>query len=40
MWITAVHMLPYWEGIDLDDAVDYVVDKINELKVLFPDKPS
>ncbi len=35
----AVHMLPYWEGVDLDDAVDYVVDKINRLKKLFPDKP-
>jgi exo-beta-1,3-glucanase (GH17 family)/cellulose synthase/poly-beta-1,6-N-acetylglucosamine synthase-like glycosyltransferase len=35
----AVHMLPYWEGVDLDEAVDYVADKIDELKVLFPDKP-
>ncbi|MEE4113817.1 MAG: glycosyltransferase [Desulfobacteraceae bacterium] len=35
----AVHMLPYWEGIHIDVAVDYVVDKINLLKSLFPDKP-
>jgi exo-beta-1,3-glucanase (GH17 family)/cellulose synthase/poly-beta-1,6-N-acetylglucosamine synthase-like glycosyltransferase len=35
----AVHMLPYWEGIDLDVAVDYIVDHINELKARFTDKP-
>lgn len=35
----AVHMLPYWEGIHIDIAVDYVVDRFNELKQLYPDKP-
>ncbi len=35
----AVHMLPYWEGVHIDAAVDYVVEKINLLKTLFPDKP-
>ena len=35
----AVHMLPYWEGIPVDTAVDFVVEKINLLKSLFPDKP-
>lgn len=35
----AVHMLPYWEGVHIDAAVDYVVEKINLLKSLFPDKP-
>ncbi len=35
----AVHMLPYWEGIPLDDAVDYVVNRINDLKAAFPGKP-
>jgi len=35
----AVHMLPYWEGESVDTAVDYVVDRINELKAAFPDKP-
>jgi exo-beta-1,3-glucanase (GH17 family)/cellulose synthase/poly-beta-1,6-N-acetylglucosamine synthase-like glycosyltransferase len=35
----AVHMLPYWEGINIDVAVDYIVDKINLLKKRFPDKP-
>ncbi|MFH1217003.1 MAG: glycosyltransferase [Pseudomonadota bacterium] len=34
----AVHMLPYWEGIDLDLAVDYVVEHVNMLKKAFPDK--
>ncbi len=33
------HMLPYWEGVHLDRAVDYVVDHVNLLKTTFPDKP-
>ncbi len=33
----AVHMLPYWEGVDVERAVDYVVDHINLLKATFPD---
>jgi len=35
----AVHMLPYWENIALDHAVDYVVNRINELKNAYPGKP-
>jgi exo-beta-1,3-glucanase (GH17 family) len=35
----AVHMLPYWEGIHIDIAVDYVIDRMNELQQLYPDKP-
>jgi exo-beta-1,3-glucanase (GH17 family)/cellulose synthase/poly-beta-1,6-N-acetylglucosamine synthase-like glycosyltransferase len=35
----AVHMLPYWEGVHVDLAVGYIVDRINELKVMFPQKP-
>jgi exo-beta-1,3-glucanase (GH17 family)/cellulose synthase/poly-beta-1,6-N-acetylglucosamine synthase-like glycosyltransferase len=35
----AVHMLPYWEGIHVDLAVTYIVDRINELKARFPKKP-
>ncbi len=34
----SVHMLPYWEGISVDYAVDYIVEKMDELKELFPDK--
>ncbi|HEY5603633.1 MAG TPA: glycosyltransferase [Gammaproteobacteria bacterium] len=35
----AVHMLPYWEGVGVSEAVDYVVDRFNELRTAFPDKP-
>lgn len=35
----AIHLLPYWEGIDADIAVEYVVQNINALKALFPNKP-
>jgi exo-beta-1,3-glucanase (GH17 family)/cellulose synthase/poly-beta-1,6-N-acetylglucosamine synthase-like glycosyltransferase len=34
----AVHLLPYWEGIPLDKAVDYVVHRYEELKAAFPNK--
>ena len=35
----ATHMLPYWEGIPLEKAVDYVIEHVNLLKETFPDKP-
>lgn len=35
----AVHMLPYWEGVDNEIAVDYIVERMDQLKKLFPDKP-
>ncbi|MHB8788762.1 MAG: glycosyltransferase family 2 protein [Desulfobulbaceae bacterium] len=35
----ATHMLPYWEGIHLERAVDYVVDHVTLLENTFPDKP-
>ncbi len=34
----AVHILPYWEGIDEDQAVDYVVSRYDQLKAAYPDK--
>jgi exo-beta-1,3-glucanase (GH17 family)/cellulose synthase/poly-beta-1,6-N-acetylglucosamine synthase-like glycosyltransferase len=35
----AVHLLPYWEGIAVDAAVPYSIDKFRELQQRFPDKP-
>ncbi len=35
----AVHMLPYWEGVDVETAVDYVVGKMQLLEKAFPGKP-
>jgi len=34
----AVHILPYWDGVELDQAVDHVVVTMNKLKSKFPDK--
>jgi exo-beta-1,3-glucanase (GH17 family)/cellulose synthase/poly-beta-1,6-N-acetylglucosamine synthase-like glycosyltransferase len=34
----AVHLLPYWEGVHIDEAVGYIVDRINQLKLLYPNK--
>jgi exo-beta-1,3-glucanase (GH17 family)/cellulose synthase/poly-beta-1,6-N-acetylglucosamine synthase-like glycosyltransferase len=35
----AAHLLPYWEGIPADAAVDYVAERYEELKKAFPNKP-
>jgi exo-beta-1,3-glucanase (GH17 family)/cellulose synthase/poly-beta-1,6-N-acetylglucosamine synthase-like glycosyltransferase len=35
----AVHILPYWGGIALEDAVDFVFDRYHELQQLYPGKP-
>jgi cellulose synthase/poly-beta-1,6-N-acetylglucosamine synthase-like glycosyltransferase/exo-beta-1,3-glucanase (GH17 family) len=34
--VITVHMLPYWEGIPVDQAVDHVVLRMNEMKKTFP----
>ena len=34
----AAHILPYWEGIAVDDAVDYVFQRYAALQKTFPDK--
>jgi exo-beta-1,3-glucanase (GH17 family)/cellulose synthase/poly-beta-1,6-N-acetylglucosamine synthase-like glycosyltransferase len=34
----AVHILPYWEGIDVDMAVDYVFARYDQLRKAYPGK--
>jgi len=34
----AVHILPYWEGIPAEDAVDFVFERYQTLRTAFPDK--
>lgn len=34
-----VHLLPYWEGIAIDEAVDYVLSRMELLEATFPGKP-
>ncbi|MFZ4761963.1 MAG: glycosyltransferase [Alphaproteobacteria bacterium] len=34
----AAHILPYWEGVPADKAVDYVMDAYNQLKAAYPNK--
>ncbi len=34
----AVHLLPYWEGIPSQDAVDYALQRFEQVKARFPDK--
>lgn len=33
------HFLPYWEGVDLEEAVQHVADKVGELRAAFPGLP-
>lgn len=35
----AVHLLPFWEGIALDQAVDFSIDTYRQLQQAFPGKP-
>lgn len=34
----AVHILPYWEGIPVEAAVDYIFERYHDLQQTFPDK--
>ena len=33
-----VHLLPYWEGLPIDAALDYVFDRLDELQAAYPKK--
>ena len=35
----AMHILPYWEGIAAEDAVDYSFERYHEVAKAFPNKP-
>lgn len=35
----AVHLLPFWEGVALDDAVNFSFDAYRQLQQAFPGKP-
>lgn len=35
----AVHILPYWEGINVQKAIDFTQERMKKLKEAFPDKP-
>ncbi len=35
----AVHILPYWEGIAAEDAVDYVFERYHDVQKAYPNKP-
>lgn len=36
--ILFVHIYPYWDGIAVEEAIDYVLTKWNEVKANYPDK--
>ena len=34
----AIHVLPYWEGVSVDHAVDFVMDRYRQVQAAFPGK--
>jgi exo-beta-1,3-glucanase (GH17 family) len=34
-----VHLLPYWEGVPVEEAVDYALQRYAEVRQRFPGKP-
>ncbi|MDX1605622.1 MAG: glycosyltransferase [Candidatus Competibacterales bacterium] len=37
--IITVHLLPYWEGVPVEAAVDFVRERMDTLRAAFPDRP-
>lgn len=35
----AVHLLPYWEGVDVERAIDYLSSRLEQLEQAYPGKP-
>lgn len=35
----AIHILPYWENIAVEDAVAYTLESLRRVKAAYPDKP-
>lgn len=35
----ALHVLPYWEGISVNDAVDFTLGEVQAVRNIYPDKP-
>jgi exo-beta-1,3-glucanase (GH17 family)/cellulose synthase/poly-beta-1,6-N-acetylglucosamine synthase-like glycosyltransferase len=35
----AIHILPYWEGVAIEDAAAYTLEHLKRLKAAFPGKP-
>ena len=33
-----IHLLPYWEGLKIDDSLAYVMDKLQQVQRAYPDK--
>ncbi len=33
-----VHLLPYWEGLTIEDSLDYVFDRYDDLRAAYPNK--
>ncbi len=34
-----IHLLPYWEGLPVDDALRFSMEKYQQVKAMFPNKP-
>ena len=37
--VITIHLLPYWEGLPIDDALRYIMQRFDQVRALFPGKP-
>ncbi|MES2713888.1 MAG: glycosyltransferase [Pseudomonadota bacterium] len=37
--VITIHLLPYWEGLPVDAALRYIMDRYEQVQALFPGKP-
>ncbi|MBR0656017.1 glycosyltransferase [Plastoroseomonas arctica] len=37
--VITIHLLPYWEGLPVDEALRYIMDRYDQVQALFPGKP-
>lgn len=35
----AIHLLPYWEGVDVKRSIPYILDELKQVQDRYPDKP-
>ena len=33
-----IHLLPYWEGLKIDDSLAYIMDKLDQVQRAYPGK--
>lgn len=37
--VITIHLLPYWEGLPIDDSLRFIMEKLDAVKAAYPGKP-